>query len=566
MKPLSLANKITAFSTAAIFLTAFIISYVIFSTVKTEFKQQLNESYKKDTLLVAKAIQSKLNKMLTDINALSNTPPIQGMIRSSAANHYDEQEKSTTEQWKNRLGFTFKGYLRSNPGYSQIRYISFDDNGRELVRVDSKPASGIYQTHESSLQQKGSRDYSIYAKRLSQGSVAFTDVEYNIERGKIQVPKVLTIRILQPVYTDRQQAFGFIIINADVEFLLREEMLEHANKHKLLLADSAGNIISYDTSSDKFSYIDNSQLKQEGYFGNRGLDSVEKIITHLKEDPEVISSAVPIYADPAKKILPFTLLTYDYVEHAFNTEKLVLRKILEVIILLCVTSSLVVFIYNRKIMSNLLDLADTLSPKRASSAKLEAFINMTDEVGILARAFQEKTKLLENMALFDSMTGLPNRKSIYGHIEDAMMRCKRTKLSVAIIFCDINGFKEINDTYGHEYGDAVLIAIAKKMKHATRETDMCGRVAGDEFMIVAENVGSDEELHTCVQRFRDELNTSYQIKGHTFSIELSYGVAIYPDDDEKVDGLIAKADQAMYASKKHGVGEAIYYKDMTNTD
>lgn len=176
--------------------------------------------------------------------------------------------------------------------------------------------------------------------------------------------------------------------------------------------------------------------------------------------------------------------------------------------------------------------------------------HLNDEVGMLARAFENKTKTLKNMALYDSLTGLPNRKNLLVHLDEAIARSKCNGSNLAVIFVDMNRFKEINDHYGHDYGDELLVKFSHALKEAIRATDHCARLGGDEFAIIIEGFDGTPVLNSVVNRYKKELNKAYVIKGTSMVMTISAGVAMYPEHGESADELLKYADEAMYKVKR----------------
>jgi len=163
---------------------------------------------------------------------------------------------------------------------------------------------------------------------------------------------------------------------------------------------------------------------------------------------------------------------------------------------------------------------------------------------------------LEALANHDSLTGAANRNLFYEHLQRSMARTRRTKEALALLYVDLDGFKEINDTHGHKCGDMVLLVVATRIREALREADLIARIGGDEFVVILENQAVSEEALQVAQKIIDGI--SRPIPWH--SIELtpgaSIGVVIYEGGEIAPDALVNKADGAMYAAKHEGRGRA----------
>jgi len=159
---------------------------------------------------------------------------------------------------------------------------------------------------------------------------------------------------------------------------------------------------------------------------------------------------------------------------------------------------------------------------------------------------------LARMAHYDALTGLPNRALLHGRLKRAMARADRGKTLLAVMFLDLDQFKEINDTLGHAMGDAVLKEAAMRLESCLRSTDTVARIGGDEFTILLEEVKSAEEITRVADKLLRALSGPADIAGHELHFSTSIGVTIYPLDDHDADTLLRNADLAMYHAKQEG--------------
>jgi diguanylate cyclase (GGDEF)-like protein/PAS domain S-box-containing protein len=165
------------------------------------------------------------------------------------------------------------------------------------------------------------------------------------------------------------------------------------------------------------------------------------------------------------------------------------------------------------------------------------------------RAQEEQIRFL---AFNDALTGLPNRASFNGKVEEALQRARRSKSGFALMFIDLDEFKPINDTFGHEAGDIVLKTVAERLKELIRTTDTAARLGGDEFVLILENVPNREELVVVAKTLLENVPKPIPINSATCSVGLSIGISHYPTDAESVVDLLSAADAAMYKVKESG--------------
>ncbi len=158
---------------------------------------------------------------------------------------------------------------------------------------------------------------------------------------------------------------------------------------------------------------------------------------------------------------------------------------------------------------------------------------------------------LEHQAYHDALTGLPNRTLLKERLERCMKRSRRTGQKLALLFMDLNDFKNVNDTLGHNAGDLLLQNVSVRLIECCRDEDAVARISGDEFMIIIENVSEGiPEVQLVCDRLITTLERPHYIAGQNLEVKASIGITIYPDDGQDVETLIKNSDMAMYKAKK----------------
>ncbi len=184
------------------------------------------------------------------------------------------------------------------------------------------------------------------------------------------------------------------------------------------------------------------------------------------------------------------------------------------------------------------------SLSRDNGSPLGAFIAMTDVTR--QRALEAQ---LRDLALHDALTGLPNRRLVMDRLEHALAAAGRDGTQVAVLFCDLNGFKAINDLHGHATGDDVIIAVAGRLSSCLRPGDTVGRLGGDEFVLICPNVPTESDLQTIASRITDRVAEPMIIRGRTHHLKVSVGTTTSRADTVAA-ALLEQADAAMYDSKQ----------------
>ncbi len=180
---------------------------------------------------------------------------------------------------------------------------------------------------------------------------------------------------------------------------------------------------------------------------------------------------------------------------------------------------------------------------------------------------QKKTETKLNiLAHYDLLTNLPNRALFQDSLRNAVSKAKRNTNKIALMFIDLDNFKMINDTLGHDYGDLLLIEVAKRLKATLRAEDTVSRLGGDEFTIILEDIQDTAYPSIVAQKIIDTLSEPIQLKDEMGYIGASVGIAIFPDDADEIESLIKNADMAMYTAKNGGKNIYKYFTEDMNTD
>ena len=187
--------------------------------------------------------------------------------------------------------------------------------------------------------------------------------------------------------------------------------------------------------------------------------------------------------------------------------------------------------------------------------------NITQIEGISIDTNERNHLLLKNehMAMHDCLTNLPNRSLFEELCLTALARANRQKNMLAILFVDLDRFKDVNDDFGHAAGDSLLQSVSKRSRDCIRETDTVARMGGDEFAIVIVDVIKLEDVRRQAQRIVHEISRPFTVKGHEITITASIGISIYPSDGEDMPTLLENADAAMYKVKEDGKNNYRFY-------
>lgn len=171
-------------------------------------------------------------------------------------------------------------------------------------------------------------------------------------------------------------------------------------------------------------------------------------------------------------------------------------------------------------------------------------------------------RTLQRLSQFDYLTDLSNRVYFERSLKKAMARAERIRKKVTLFFLDMDGFKQVNDTYGHQIGDQLLVVAAHILKSSVREEDVVSRLGGDEFAIVFERIEDHADVAIIAKYILKKISEPIFIEGHEIHVNFSIGIASYPENAENADELIKKADTAMYVAKNSGKGRYHFFDEV----
>jgi len=174
------------------------------------------------------------------------------------------------------------------------------------------------------------------------------------------------------------------------------------------------------------------------------------------------------------------------------------------------------------------------------------------EVRLLYKQVEYRSDEMESMALFDALTGLPNRRILMDRLALSIAHASRNNSNMAVLYLDLDGFKQVNDTLGHDAGDKLLSMVAARLVAEVRQVDTVARLGGDEFVVALGEVSDADDVAVLAAKLVASVSQRYSINGHAVSITASVGVGIYPMHGELAETLMKSADMAMYEAKHKG--------------
>jgi diguanylate cyclase (GGDEF)-like protein len=215
-----------------------------------------------------------------------------------------------------------------------------------------------------------------------------------------------------------------------------------------------------------------------------------------------------------------------------------------------------------------LDTNEAVAMKLQDASKRLTAVNQALQIAIRDRtmvdhqlaAAMEQEEGSRNAALHDNLTGLPNRTLFQDRLEHAIAQAKRHRWILAVMFVDLDNFKTINDTYGHQAGDAVLQTVARRLAHSTRNEDTVSRYGGDEFLYLLTPLHDQNDIAMIAEKILKAIQAPCDVRVRDVivnpSVKASIGISVFPKDGASAAALIRRADEAMYGAKENKTGFA----------
>lgn len=215
---------------------------------------------------------------------------------------------------------------------------------------------------------------------------------------------------------------------------------------------------------------------------------------------------------------------------------------------------------NRKKNGELFWCLESIAPMLDENGTITNYVSIIHDISDR----KQSEELMKRLAYFDPLTNLPNRILFNQRLEHAINRSKRSQLAFAVMYLDLDRFKNVNDTLGHLVGDKLLIEVGKRITDSMREDETIVRLGGDEFAVITQELRTPTDAGDIAQRIVNNIIKPFNLDDHELFISTSLGISIYPDDATDSEQLIKHADDALYFAKQRGRNKFEFYNDETN--
>lgn len=434
--------------------------------------------------------------------------------------------------------------------YDQVRFLNAD--GMEMVRVNNGQPEPVA---ADKLQSKRNRYYFNDCYTLERDRVFISPLDLNMEQGRIETPFKPVIRLGTPVFDGGGRKRGIVLLNylgADLFERLIDS--ENVSEGQTMLLNGEGYwLLSPDSSQEWGFMFDDAQRS----FARHYTDAWTQIQLHRQGQ---LHSPHGLFT--YRTISPLSGGNYATSEtsatgtgESGSLQSGSLQ-----------SGSMEQRPYHWYLVSHVPKQAiDTIATKillKLVSFGAGLFLVISSGAWFLAGAITKRRiaqDQLKTLALFDTLTDLPNRRLFHDRLNAAIKQCRRDKKCFGLLFIDLDGFKKINDSFGHEAGDAVLCIVADRLMQCVRESDTVARLGGDEFVVIARNTGTRKDVEVIAMRFNDALSTTIALPQGDARIGGSVGISQFPENSKDGEELLRQADRAMYQAKRNGKNQFSIY-------
>lgn len=545
----------------------------------TQSRQMLIDS-SQDKLLTATQVLAlrfshNVAAVASDVRLLASLPAVKQLGAGSS-------DAARAGEYRMNLEEVIRSLMRAHPEYFQVRLIGLANYGREIVRVD-RTGEDVVPVRGHDLQEKAHFPYFFKTIKLPPEEFYVSSISLNKEQGSHAGMGQPTLRIATPVQTEDGSTFGVMVINVDLNSLFTFIRKDIPQNIELVLTNQEGDYLIHPAASRTFGFD-----KGVRYQIQRDIPKLEPLLEREDREQAVLNTADIVH--PSKGAAA-AFVKVPFVSHAEERFVLLglltpLDGVLEETHALGMGMIQITLLFSLVAIGLALALALYLArPLNAMARAVQRFaagepmaglpVNRNDEIGYLAMTFQSMAarltarvdelknhqQILGNLAYYDHLTGLPNRLLFLDRLRQTLIKAERNQTRFAVMFVDLDKFKEINDSYGHAVGDDVLKAAAGRMQDCIRHADTLARLAGDEFTILLEDLNSPSDAARIAQKIIDYFAEPFTVGDREVTMTCSLGIGIYPQDGTTVDALLSSADAAMYQAKEQGRNAFRFYSE-----
>jgi diguanylate cyclase (GGDEF)-like protein len=539
--------------------------YFAYQASRKQLVKSSEERLLTATNVLMRQVTVALNDVKADARLIAQHPQALGILKRSAPEFQTFVEGNVAK--------LFEGLMSVHPEYFQIRLIETANHGLERIRVD-RGMGGLLRISGDELQEKGHYPYVFETLQLPPDGLYVSRAMINHETGAHAGEERPALQVAAPIHDARQRAIGLIVINVDLQGLFAQLAADLPPELELYLANTRGDYLIHPDPARSFAFDRGQEARVQDEFPAIAalLDEHPNGRTHLVT-ASLPASAKPVVAAFHQQRIPgmdggdgFILGLSQPLASVLSESKQLASITLGIVLSFSALTVLLAFFLARAFSRPLYRIVEEVR-RFSVDGKIGSLPEKRhDEIGELAHSImqmekqinhqiedlQKQQEMLDHLASHDSLTGLPNRRMFLDRLEHALARAKRQNEQLLLLFIDLDNFKTINDTHGHAAGDAVLQAVAQRLRTLLRASDTAARLGGDEFIILFEGTWDEAQIEQMVLKVRAAMAAPIPHRDIELHSGGSIGFSRFPQDGGTSSTLIAAADQAMYHCKTNG--------------
>lgn len=545
--------------------------YYTYRANRTMLINEAQQSLLTSTRLLDQRFSSALNEVAEDVLVLAVLPSTQDV-----AEFVDHAPKDGRE----RLEQMFMSFMQYHPDYLQVRLISRSHYGLERVRVDRGP-SGVIMVPEAGLREKGHFAYVFDTLAIPAGHIYLSPIVINHEAGTHAALGRPIVRVGTPIVGKHGANVGVVIIDVDLTRVFARLARDLPDDDQVYMANQWGDFLIHPNPAFAFGF-DRGQrvLMQETFAATKPLfDESSGHVTisdyeHRRNGHVYAFARTPFGVVEGNRFVVLGLTRT--ISAVLVPADALGGRIMRMVIVFSLFALVLAVLFARALTKPLQTLAHAALRvfDRPPDARLPT--ERSDEIGILARCFDSmcceirlqmselhsKQRELAHLAGHDALTGLPNRMLFMETLAASIRAAAETGERLAVVFIDLDRFKQINDRFGHWAGDRALVVVAERLTSVLRSSDVAARLGGDEFIVLILDTQSPGVVEEVAMRIAEAMNEDLPLGEERLKVGASIGISEFPADGMTAEDLLLKADAAMYAAKSSGCGMHRCYREL----